>query len=81
MTFTYDDIERGLEVAEKELRKRSGFVCIREQERAKMTRSMLYDVFVREGFKCRICSEGREYGVKHHVDHIFLIAKGKNNYE
>lgn len=76
VTYTYDDIIKGLGIAERELKKRDSFEYTREQERAKMTRSMRYDVFVRDKFKCKICGAGREDGVKLHVDHIYPIAKG-----
>lgn len=76
VTYTYDDIIKGLDMAEMELRKRKNFEYMREQERAKMTRSMRYDVFVRDKFQCRICGASREDGIKLHVDHIYPIARG-----
>jgi len=45
-------------------------------ERAKMSESMRYDVFKRDGFRCRICGASANDGAKLHVDHIIPISKG-----
>lgn len=41
-----------------------------DEEHAKVTRAMRYDVLRRDGFRCVKCGRGREDGVKLHVDHI-----------
>lgn len=76
VTYSYDEIVRATEVAHKELQKQENFEYTREQERLKMTRSMRYDVLVRDRFTCQICGASREDGVRLHVDHIYPISKG-----
>ena len=47
-----------------------------DEEHAKVTRAMRYDVLRRDGFKCVKCGRGREDGVKLHVDHIKPVSRG-----
>lgn len=47
-----------------------------DAEHAKVTRAMRYDVLRRDGFKCVRCGQGREDGVKLHVDHIVPVSRG-----
>ena len=48
----------------------------KNEERAKMTPGLRYDVMKRDNFKCVICGASREDGVKLHVDHIKPVSKG-----
>lgn len=66
---TYNSIQ--LRRAEKESRQAQI-----ARERAKVTDSLRYDVFKRDGFRCRICGLGRDDGVVLHVDHIVPVSKG-----
>lgn len=45
-------------------------------ERTKITKSMRYDIFKRDHFKCVLCGRGVEDGVKLHLDHFIPIAGG-----
>ena len=45
-------------------------------ERAKITRSVRYDIMKRDHFKCVLCGRGVEDGVKLHIDHFIPIAGG-----
>lgn len=45
-------------------------------ERAKITKSIRYDVMKRDGFKCVLCGRGADDGVKLHIDHFIPIAGG-----
>ena len=45
-------------------------------ERNKMTAGLRFDIFKRDGYKCKICGRSAKDGVKLHVDHIVPIAKG-----
>lgn len=47
-----------------------------DEEHAKVTRAMRYDVLRRDGFRCVKCGRGREDGVKLHVDHIKPVSRG-----
>lgn len=47
-----------------------------DEEYAKVTRAMRYDVLRRDGFRCVKCGRGREDGVKLHVDHIKPVSRG-----
>lgn len=47
-----------------------------DEEHAKVTRAMRYDVLRRDGFRCVRCGRGREDGVKLHVDHIKPVSRG-----
>lgn len=47
-----------------------------DEERAKVTRAMRYDVLRRDGFRCVKCGRGREDGVKLHADHIKPVSRG-----
>ena len=47
-----------------------------DEEHAKVTRAMRYDVLRRDGFRCVKCGRGLEDGVKLHVDHIKPISRG-----
>lgn len=47
-----------------------------DEERAKVTRAMRYDVLRRDGFRCVEGGRGREDGVKLHVDHIKPVSRG-----
>ncbi len=48
-----------------------------DEEHAKVTRAMRYDVLRRDDFRCVKCGRGREDGVKLHVDHIKPVSRGK----
>jgi 5-methylcytosine-specific restriction endonuclease McrA len=50
----------------------------RANERAKVTKSVRWNVLARDGFKCRVCGRSQLNGdqVILHVDHIKPIAKG-----
>lgn len=47
-----------------------------DEEHAKVTRAMRYDVLRRDNFHCVRCGRGREDGVKLHVDHIVPVSRG-----
>lgn len=47
-----------------------------DEEHAKVTRAMRYDVLRRDDFRCVKCGRGREDGVKLHVDHIKPVSRG-----
>lgn len=47
-----------------------------DEEHAKVTRAMRYDVLRRDGFRCVKCGRGGEDGVKLHVDHIKPVSRG-----
>lgn len=47
-----------------------------DEEHAKVTRAMRYDVLRRDGFRCVKCGRSREDGVKLHVDHIKPVSRG-----
>lgn len=47
-----------------------------DEEHAKVTRAMCYDVLRRDGFRRVKCGRGREDGVKLHVDHIKPVSRG-----
>lgn len=47
-----------------------------DEEHAKVTRAMRYDVLRRDGFRCVKCGRGREDGVKLHVDHFKPVSRG-----
>lgn len=47
-----------------------------DEEHAKVTRAMRYDVLRRDGFRCVKCGRRREDGVKLHVDHIKPVSRG-----
>ena len=49
-----------------------------DEEHAKVTRAMRYDVLRRDGFRCVKCGRGREDGVKLHVDHIKPVSRGES---
>lgn len=44
-------------------------------ERAKLNKSLRYDVLKRDNFTCMLCGRTQEDGAKLHVDHIKPIAK------
>jgi len=45
-------------------------------ERAKITKSVRYDILKRDHFRCVLCGRGAEDGVKLQVDHFIPIAGG-----
>lgn len=47
-----------------------------EYQRKRMTDSLRYDVFKRDGFRCVICGRTASDGIKLHVDHIKPVSKG-----
>lgn len=47
-----------------------------DEEHAKVTRAMRYDVLRRDDFRCVKCGRGREDGVKLHVDYIKPVSRG-----
>ena len=52
-----------------------------QEERAKMTDSMRYNILRRDNFRCQICGSTASDGVKLHVDHIIPVSKGGKTIE
>ncbi len=48
----------------------------KEYQRNKMTESLRYDIFKRDGFRCVLCGRTASDGIKLHVDHIMPVSKG-----
>lgn len=53
-------------------------------KRKPISKGVRFDIFHRDGFKCRYCGVGREQGATLHVDHVHPVSKGgansKDNY-
>lgn len=75
-TYTSDETDAAIHAyelkLEREAKARDEVAC----ERAKMTPSLRYDVFKRDGFRCTICGRTKDDGIKLHVDHIKPVSKG-----
>ena len=46
------------------------------QERAKVTPKLRYEVFKRDGFRCKFCGASSKDGANLHVDHIIPVSRG-----
>ena len=71
-TYNYGNLKRLYDI--KKQRDESRWRI--EDERAKMTASLRYDIFKRDNFRCKICGSTAQDGVKLHVDHIVPVSKG-----
>jgi len=74
--FSIQEIEKLIATAELLEKQRQSRQSFAEQERAKMTLSLRYDILKRDGFKCQICGMSAQDGVTLHVDHITPVSKG-----
>jgi len=74
--FDYDQILRFLERIEKSVIERGSEQHRRRLERGRVTDGIRFDVFRRDGFRCRVCGENADSGAKLHVDHIKPVSKG-----
>lgn len=77
---TYD-IRDIIECYDMAIEKRGKMTFV-QQQRAKITDDLRYNVLKRDGFRCRICGATVDDGVKLEVDHIIPVSKGgKSTYE
>lgn len=47
--------------------------------RKKISKAVRFDVFNRDGFKCRYCGRSQEDGAVLHLDHVLAVARGGGN--
>lgn len=47
--------------------------------RKKISKAVRFDVFNRDGFKCRYCGRSQEDGAVLHLDHVLAVAHGGGN--
>lgn len=71
-TFFKNDILKAC----SELKARETFEFQKKRERSKMSDSLRYDIFKRDGFRCTICGATAQEGAKLHVDHIVPVSRG-----
>lgn len=82
-TYNYEALKKRFAAAKKyrekqrqiEVERAERQHCI-EEERAKMTVSLRYEILRRDNFRCQICGSTAQDGVKLHVDHIVPVSKG-----
>ena len=58
------------------IKDQESFKSQKQEERAKMSDSLRYDILKRDGFRCVICGASAQDGAKLHVDHIVPVSKG-----
>lgn len=74
--YNYDDLIRICSYYDDEKKKQELRRKFIENERAKMSDSLRYNVLKRDNFKCSLCGATIADGVKLHVDHIVPVSKG-----
>ncbi|MCL2555736.1 MAG: HNH endonuclease [Firmicutes bacterium] len=74
--FDYNHIKHMHAQILDDLTKKSSEHYRRRIERSKVTDGIRFDVFKRDGFRCKICGASADSRVKLHVDHIKPISKG-----
>ena len=74
--FSHKQVKQMHEKVIKSREEREVYSIQKEVERAKMTASLRYDIFRRDGFRCQICGATAKDGAKLHVDHILPVSKG-----
>jgi hypothetical protein len=48
-------------------------------KRRSISKSVRFDVFNRDGFKCRYCGRSQNDGAVLHLDHVLAVARGGSN--
>lgn len=74
--YNIDEMLLLYEKAKAEDLHRSKYQRTIQEERARMTDSLRYDILRRDGFRCVLCGASSNDGVKLHIDHIFPVSKG-----
>lgn len=79
--FNFNDIKTSLNSLSRSKLDKKTRDELNYVERGEVSDSLRYDVFTRDGYKCKICGASANQGVQLHVDHIVPISKGgKSNF-
>ncbi len=74
--FNHNEIKTCFEEILQQRERESDRQYQQQEERAKMSNRLRYEILKRDGFRCVLCGKSQTDGVKLEVDHIKPVSKG-----